>query len=116
LNDAWRFRPEQGWEPLPALPAPVAAASAVCGRDGKPLLLSGDDGSMAGQAPVLGARHPGFRSEMLAWDGGAWRTAGRMPAALVTTGAVRWGGGVVVPGGEDKPGSRSAQVLWIKGV
>jgi N-acetylneuraminic acid mutarotase len=113
LNDAWRFRPKQGWSPLPA---PVVAASAICGRGGRPLLLSGDDGSMVEQAAALGARHPGFRPEMLEWDGAAWRTAGRMPGALVTTWAVRWGGGVVVPGGEDKPGSRSAQVLWIKGV
>jgi hypothetical protein len=35
------------------------------------------------------------------------------PVSLVTTSAVNWQGAVIIPGGEDRPGHRSARALRL---
>jgi len=78
-----------------------------------------------------GTAHPGFPADILAYDTltDTWAPAGSLPKkveadhetntagstwAPVTTRAVLWDGGVIVPTGEVKPGIRSPQVLQGK--
>ena len=60
------------------------------------------------------AAHPGFARAVRIFDARTegWRVAGEMPPMpAVTTTAVRWGGDVVVPTGEIKPGVRT-DAVW----
>jgi N-acetylneuraminic acid mutarotase len=112
LRDAYRYDPDRGWTRLPDLPRPaVAAASPAPHLGGVLAILGGDDGSLVGQDPE---RHPGFRRDVLGFDAaaGRWDVIGEMPFSLVTTVAVPWGGGVVIPGGESRPGVRSP-AAWM---
>ena len=115
LRDAFRFHPREGWKRIADLPLPSVAAPAVC-WSGVPLLLGGDDGSLAGVKLAEGVRHPGFNPTVLAHDSrtNRWQSGDRLPEALVTTGAAVVPGGVVIPGGEDRPGSRSAAVWKLE--
>jgi N-acetylneuraminate epimerase len=116
LRDAFRFRPGAGWTRIADLPAPSVAAPAVCGPGRRPLLFGGDDGGMVGVSFPPGQRHPGFSKSVLAYDpvSDRWQPAGDMPDALVTTGAAMLAGAIVICGGEDRPGSRSAAVLELR--
>jgi N-acetylneuraminic acid mutarotase len=116
LREAWSFAPARGWERLPDLPAPSVAAPAVCGPSGEPVLLGGDDGSMAGVVLAQGEVHPGFGRSVLHYDRARrrWVESGRLPLGLVTSGAAWWNNSIVIPGGEDRPGHRSATVLRIE--
>jgi N-acetylneuraminic acid mutarotase len=77
------------------------------------VVFSGDDGELAPRVQELGHRHPGFSREILTYDPRTdrWSRAGSLPVSLVTTNAVRWNDRWVIPGGEDRPGHRSATVL-----
>lgn len=44
----------------------------------------------------------------------AWQAGDELPEALVTTGAAVFRGGIVIPGGEDRPGSRPAAVWKLE--
>ncbi len=62
--------------------------------------------------------HPGFGREVLAYDTrrDAWRVVTQAPAATtpqVTTTAVMWGGDVVIPSGEIRPGVRTPAVVRV---
>lgn len=115
LRDAYRYDPATGWSRLADLPRPAVAPPSPLPLVGGGLLavLGGDDGSQSGQDP---ARHAGFRRDMLGFDpaAGRWRSLGDLPFALVTTAAVPWEGGIVVPGGESRPGVRSTAVWYGK--
>jgi len=102
LRDAYRYHPTTGWERLPDLPRPLAAAPAIGGE--RLLIFGGDDGSKVGAQP-----HPGFCTEILSYENG-WKTVGQLPAPRVTTTAVRWNGQIVIPSGEARPGVRSPEV------
>jgi len=116
LLDAFRYQRGAGWSPLPPLPAPVVAAPACSDASGRFLIFGGDDGALASEGPELGPRHPGFRRTVLRLEDGHWREIASLPESLVTTGITHWCGSLVIPGGEDRPGSRSARVLLIQGV
>jgi len=108
LNDGWRLSAGQ-WTKAPELPRPVVAAPALS-RDGRITVFGGDDGSLDGRMAELKERHPGFSRAVLEFDG-QWRERAQMPVSLVTTGAALWQDQLVVAGGEDRPGHRSARVL-----
>ncbi len=110
LKEAWTYHPKHGWQRLPDLPYPAAAAPVVCGSKQEPVLIGGDDGALAGQTV---ANHPGFRRTVLQLSNGVWSTKATVPIGLVTTGAVPWNDSIVIPGGEDRPGHRSSQVLRL---
>ena len=117
LTDAYRYVPDEGWEKLADMPRPaVAAPSPAPVVDGHVLLLGGDDGENAGRVQELKDNHPGFRHDILAYDAARnrWTTAGDIPSALVTTTVVPMPYGFVIPGGEDRPGHRSAEVMRAK--
>lgn len=115
LRDAYQYDQAAGWSRLADLPWPSVAAPTppplVAG--GFLVIFGGDDGSQSGQHP---ARHVGFRRDVLGFDParGQWQPLGELPFALVTTAAVPWEGGIVVPGGESRPGVRSTAVWYGK--
>lgn len=113
LTDVWSYSPPKGWQRLPDVPRPAAAAPAVCDSAGL-LIMGGDDRHVAGGRPTADRQFPGFSRTVLRFDlfKKTWSTAGELPVGLVTTGAALLrDGSVVIPGGEDRPGSRSADVL-----
>ena len=96
---------------MPQLPSPVLGAPSYCDDGGKFVVLGGDDGAHAGEIPDPGPKHPGFGRDILSFDQGIWRTVGKLPEGLVTTGAALWNGLAVVPSGENLPGTRTTRVL-----
>lgn len=116
LHDAWSYSPAKGWRQLPDIPRPAAAAPAICDSAGF-FVIGGDDRRTAGGHPGSIPQYPGFSRTVLRFDFGTkqWLTAGELPLGLVTTGAaVLANGNVVIPGGENRPGSRSSDVLQFR--
>lgn len=121
LTDGYRFNDAEGWSKISALPHAVAAAPTPALTSGQSHLLvfGGDDGANADKAMVLKENHPGFRREVLAYHTitDTWSVTGEVaegtagPIAPVTTPLVKWNETVVFPGGEIRPGVRSAKVL-----
>jgi N-acetylneuraminic acid mutarotase len=110
LRDAYRFRPGEGWKRIADLPrVAVAAPSPAPVFQGRLWVIGGDDGAQVDKPPT---EHRGFPRTVLAYDPLAdrWEIAGEVPFSLVTTPAVRWGGALIVPGGEARPGVRSTEV------
>lgn len=113
LTDAWCFAPEQGWRAIEKLPHAVVAGSAVAFGPNHILIFGGDDGANTDRIGELKDQHPGFRREILGYHSitDSWAVMDTLLTGLVTTSAVRWGDTFIIPGGEDRPGHRSAQVL-----
>ncbi len=110
LRDAWCYRAESGWKRLADLPrVSVAAPSPAPVAAGRLLVLGGDDGAQVSTAPT---EHRGFPRDTLAYDprSDRWTRAGDVPFSLVTTPLAPGGDGIVVPGGEARPGVRSPKV------
>ena len=80
---------------------------------GKILVCGGNDGSLADREYEIRDRHHGFSKIIYEFDPetSRWLVAARMPYALVTTGLAIWDNQLVIAGGEDRPGHRSAQVM-----
>ncbi|MBO0724411.1 MAG: sulfatase-like hydrolase/transferase [Blastocatellia bacterium] len=119
LNDGWRYSPgptganNKGWRRIAEVPRPVVAAPAIDDGAARILVFGGDDGANADRVFELKDNHPGFSRDILAYDTAAdtWSKAGEIPISLVTTSAVKRSGAIIIPGGEDRPGHRSARVL-----
>ncbi len=136
LTDAYAYNPAQNtWITLADLPHAVVAAPSPAFAAGQShlLVLGGDDGSKAAQVLTLKEKHPGFRTETLAYhtltntwaqierspteataDGTAGPAVDPLPTAWqtpVTTPLMVWNGQVVLPGGEVRPGVRTNRVL-----
>jgi solute:Na+ symporter, SSS family len=111
LRDGWCYRPGAGWKPIADLPQPMVAAPSPAPAFGPAhlLVLGGDDGSLVATAP---REHPGFPRTVWAYHAvtDTWARFGELPFSLVTTAAVPWDGGWVIPGGEARPGVRSTEV------
>ncbi len=119
LNDGWRHSPGAnggGWRRIADVPRPVVAAPAIGDGSSRVLVFGGDDGANAHRVFDLKDNHPGFSRDILAYDTAAdkWSKAGELPVSLVTTSAVKWRGAVIIPGGEDRPGHRSARITAIR--
>lgn len=111
LNDAYRYRPGEGWTRLSDLPRPVAAAAspAPVTQDGLILICSGDDGS---RVPLTGPSHPGFDRSVFIFDPSrqTWSLAGEIPFSRATVPTACWLGRWVFASGERIPGCRSPEV------
>jgi N-acetylneuraminic acid mutarotase len=115
LNDAWRFTPGNGWKRIADLPrAAVAAPSPAIVRGEKLLIVSGDDGGLVNFEPK--AAHPGFPTDVLAYDPRAdeWSRLGNSPLSRATAPVVEWRGLAVIPGGEPRPGRRTPEVWGLQ--
>ncbi len=117
LRDVFRYRPDRGWQALPAMPRPAAAApwQALALTGTSLTILGGLDGSLA-DIPVT--EHPGFHDYVLQLDvsTGKWHEAAPMPRGVsrVTAPVTRWGEWWVIPSGERAPGQRSADVWAVR--
>ena len=117
LREVWSFQQDLGWKRMPDLPLASLGAPAQCEADGDLLLLGGDDGHMAGRTLQPGEIHPGFSRTVLRFSASRkeWYQALTLPMGLVTTGSAVWKKGtLVLPGGEDRPGSRSNKVFEFR--
>ena len=93
-------------------PTPLAASSAIADGSSNVLLFSGATGRYI---TMNLSECPTFPRDVLAYDTNRnrWTRAGQMPAAVVTTKAVRWGDLIVIPSGEIRPGIRTRQVQGL---
>lgn len=110
LTDAYRYAPGTGWQRLPDLPHPVAAAPSPAPADATGFyLLGGDDGSQVSTPPE---RQRGFHKIVLRFDPSTrtWVEAGTLGAARVTAPCIRWHETWVIASGEIRPGVRSPEV------
>jgi len=115
LKDVWRFDPRTGWQEIGSLFVPCVAAPSLAYGDGL-FIFGGDDGSLA-SAWHLQDQHPGFSKSVTRVSANSVRglRGCDLPISLVTSGTALWRGRVVIAGGEDRAGSRSARVLACKG-
>jgi SSS family transporter len=113
LNDAYKYTPGTGWSRIADMPHPVVAGVAAPLRDAFIAVVSGDDGSLYAQTAALGDDHPGFRKDVLSYHTitDTWSTVGEAPKGLVTTIAVPTPDGLIIMGGEDRPGHRDGSIL-----
>ncbi|MBP6965185.1 MAG: sodium/solute symporter [Armatimonadetes bacterium] len=118
LADSYCYRPGKGWKRVADLPSPVTAAPSAAYGPSHILVFGGDDGLLVNRVQELKDTHPGFSRRILAYHTitDTWAHLGTLPKGLVTTNAVAWEGSIVIPGGEDRPGHRSAEVLGAKGM
>jgi len=117
LTDGWAYSPKsKRWRRIADVPRPVVAAPAIASGQSHILVFSGDDGANAARVFELKDRHPGFSRDVLAYHTitDTWAKMGEMPLGQVTTAAVRWGGGVVIPSGEVRPGTRTPKVYLAR--
>jgi N-acetylneuraminic acid mutarotase len=115
LRDAWRYQPGSGWRAMRPAPTPMVAAP-LLSRVEAIYVFGGDDGENAAHVQKLKDDHPGFRRRITAWkpEDGTWTDVAEYPAGLVTSMAVAWNGQLIIAGGEDRPGHRSASVSALK--
>lgn len=110
LTDAYRYTPGRGWEKLPDLPKPVAAAPKPAQQHARRYLMvfGGADGRYQGPKE----QHPGFSRGILGFDTwkNTWVDMGTMPISRVTTNTALWQGMIIVLSGEVRPGIRSPEV------
>ncbi len=118
LKDGYCYRPGKGWKQVADPPQPVTAAPSIAYGPSHILVFGGDDGSLAERVRELKDKHPGFSRKVLAYHTitDTWAHLGTLPKGLVTTNAVAWEGGIAIPGGEDRPGHRSAEILAATGM
>ena len=112
LNDAYRYRPQQGWQRLPDLPrSAIAAPTPAPVTSGVPriYLLGGVDGRLVAKQP----RDTRVPDDILFFDVGLneWKTLpGRWPDPVVTTPAVKLGDEWIFVSGETMAGVRTSHV------
>ena len=115
LKDAYRFKPSEGWNRIADLPRAAAAApSPAIRRNGQLLIVSGDDGAQLNFEPKF--KHPGFPKDVLAYElsSDRWSRPADSPFSCATAPTVEWNGMAVIPNGEPKPGTRTAEVWALK--
>jgi SSS family transporter len=121
LQDGYCYRPGQGWRAIADMPRAAVAAPTPAPQLGPSsfAVMGGDDGTLIDFQPT--SAHPGFPKSILAYHAviDRWTTIGEFPeAAQVTTTAVAWGDGWVIPSGEIRPGVRTPKVwsleVWMR--
>jgi N-acetylneuraminic acid mutarotase len=126
----------QNWEEKANLPYSVSAATGIT-MQGKLLFFGGDQGEtfhqtedlllkiavakdstekrqLTLQKNTLQQHHPGFTRQILAYNPALdqWKPAGKLSfAAQVTTTAIAWQKGVIIPCGEIRAGIRYANII-----
>ena len=139
LKDGWSFNPEAyesdrfdlesqtyegstAWKRLADAPVPLTAGSAVPFGPAHIIVPAYADGSVlksfldSGKA-MRDYPHPGFPTRAFAYHTitDTWISMGAIPAAQVTTPAVRWGDDIFLVSGEIRPRVRTRRV-WKIGV
>ncbi len=117
LKDAYKYTTGKGWTKLADMPDPVAAAPGPAWMAGQShlLIFGGDNGKNFERNAALKEDHPGFSSQVLAYNTitNAWSVMDTIAATPpVTTTAVVWNGSLVLPSGEIRPAVRTPGV-WM---
>ena len=115
LKDAYRFDPRatalggDPWKRLADIPSETAAACAIDYGHSDILLFGGVNGQITS---LPHADRPDNPTTIRCYHAivNRWVDAGRMPTGVVTTTAVRYGGKIVIPTGETRPGVRTPAV------
>lgn len=103
---------DKGKEPVANMPAPVVAcANPAPAREGKILLIGGDDGSHYGKTPES---HAGQLNTVYLYDTltNTWEKGTDWPIGVATVPAVLLGGKLLTISGEVKPGIRTPLVAY----
>jgi N-acetylneuraminic acid mutarotase len=124
LDDAYEFDPQTDtWHTIASCPVPLVASPGPALPLGGSRLafLPGDDGALFSRQKELAGAHPGFPRTVHAYDPArdAWQSLGVVPdhiRSAVTTPAVAWRGGWIIPSGEVQPGTRSPQIVRVEAV
>lgn len=120
LADAWRYRPDAGWQRLADLPHSIAAAPSPAMTDGATRLVIAGGVSPEFLATLpKDAPHPGFPREILSYDttSNTWTADTPAPDGQpprVTTPSAAWQDCWVIPSGEVAPGIRTPTVLSFR--
>lgn len=117
LRDVWEYAPSaRRWRRRADTPRCVMAAAAASVGQSHIMVFGGADGSLFARADALRDDHPGFASSALAYHTitDTWTEAGEMPQSQVTTAAVWWDGGIVIPSGEVRPRVRTREVWRVR--
>lgn len=116
-RENYRYNPSEfsgnPWEKLADMPLGTAAGTAIGLGQSSILLFGGSNGEYWGK-PV--PEWPQFTTNILAYHTitDTWRLAGQMSEGTLTTTAVPWEKGIVIPSGEVKPGVRTRAVQFIQ--
>ncbi len=116
LHDVWQYNPNTGqWQRRADAPRCLMAGTSIKYGQSHIFVLGGDDGSLFFKGDKLRNDHPGFIKESLTYHTitDKWITAGSSPANHVTTTAVQWGEGIIVPTGEIRPRTRTPRVFRV---
>jgi N-acetylneuraminic acid mutarotase/flavin-dependent dehydrogenase len=116
LKDVWEYTPATGqWRERADAPRCVMAGTAIGDGRNQIFVLGGADGSLFFKGDELKDEHPGFPQEAIAFDtvSNNWSSAGATPRNHVTTVAVKWEGGIIIPTGEVRPRVRSPKVWRV---
>ena len=124
LQDHWRLDPATGaWVERSPPPRPLMAGCAAATGQAHVAVLGYADGSILTEMADSGSSerdfdHPGFPRELLAYHTitDRWSSLGALPDGVqnqVTTSAVAWRGGIVVPSGEVAPRVRTPAVHLV---
>ena len=114
LSDVWEYNTvHKTWRARANVPRSVMAGTALGYGQSHVYVLGGADGSLWDQVDTLKDAHPGFPKQALVYHTitDTWTSAGPMPGNHVTTTAIAWDGGFVIPSGEIRPRVRSPQIL-----
>lgn len=131
LKDCYAYTiASASWKRIQDLPNPVAAAPTPAYNAGQShlMLFGGDDGKNAAKVALLKDEHPGFPSDILAYNTitDTWSVTGTIPVdkkgdavsnphnsvyAPVTTPLVVWNNKIILAGGEVRPAVRTNKVL-----
>jgi solute:Na+ symporter, SSS family len=112
-NTSFRYDPESSrWQQIAPLPRAALLAPAIATGQSRILLFSGSDGFQVNRWRELAEEYC-FPREVLAYHTitDTWTQHGEMPYGVAGSSAVEWAGGIVIPGGELRPGQRVNKVL-----
>jgi len=103
------------WRRLGDAPACVMAGTGAAVGQAHVMVFGGADGSLVARVAELKDKHPGFPKRALAFHTitDTWVEAGETPINQVTTVAVPWKGGVLIPSGEIRPRVRTPRAFMV---
>ncbi len=112
LNDMYCYEPlEMTWRPLAVIPRPAYYSGAIVGSGPYLLLFSGSDGHDAARAIEMGDDyHMPKDTYCYLTVEDRWISVGNLPLGVAGAGITRWGGKLIVIGGELRPGVRTSTV------
>lgn len=124
--DPARYNPLQGsydvdrrvgapWRRVADVPTCVMAGTGAAFGQAHIMVLGGADGSLVAHVNELKDKHPGFPKQAWAYHTitETWVEAGTTPLNQVTSVAVPWKNGVIIPSGETRPRVRTPRVFSV---